>query len=115
MEYIKLILILSVIAFLAFYFKKKIQQKQFNQVSQNSIIQVVDGVQVALGNNLYLTKVGEEYILVAMGSNGVDMIKLDQKELNDPKEKFDQMFGNENPNIALQTMTKTMKERLWKK
>jgi len=114
-ELVKLVLILSLFAFASFYIVKKLKKRQFSQMSQNNIIQMIDGVQVSLGQNIYLTKVGEEYIVVAMSSGGTSMIKLDAKELADPKEQFDELFKIEEPTIALKTFSKTMKDRLWKK
>lgn len=114
MVYIKLCIVLAAFAFIAYYLKKNVQKRQFSQVSQKNIIQIVDGVQVTMGNNMYLTKIGEEYVLVAMGSNGVNMLKLEQTEFVDPKEQFDAMFGQENPTVALNSLTKSVKDRLWK-
>jgi flagellar biogenesis protein FliO len=115
LELLKLVLILSLFAFASFYIVKKLKKLQFSQMSQNNIIQMIDGVQVSLGQNIYLTKVGEEYIVVAISSGGTSMIKLDQKEIADPKEQFDELFKLEEPNIALKTFSKNMRERLWKK
>lgn len=112
MEYLLLIIVLSIIAIGLFYTKKKVQKRQFNQNSFKNIIQVVDGIQVSMGNNMYLTKVGEEYVLVAIGQNGINMVKLDQKEIVDPKEQFDEMFGEEN--LTMKSIASKVKGRLSK-
>lgn len=112
MKYILLIIVLSAMAISLLYMKKKIQQRQFNQASYKNIIQVVDGVQVSMGNNMYLMKVGEEYILASVGQHGTSMIKMDQKEFKDPKEEFDEMFGEQNPNISLTGLKKKFKSKL---
>lgn len=119
MEYtiqmIKLLFILGLFAFGTYVMMKQMKKRQYKKISENRFIQVVDGVNVGMGQGVYLMKVGEEYIMMSSGNNGVAMMKLEQKELSDPKEKWDEVFAQENPNVALQNILKATKERFIKK
>lgn len=117
MEYfiqlLKLVSILSFFIFGAYIFMKKIKKQQLNKVSPNKMIQVIDGVQVGMKDEVVLMKVGTEYVLLS--TNSGTMIPLNQKEIVSPSEDFDEMFAKNNPNIALKGLAKNFKDGLMKK
>lgn len=89
------------------------KKRQFNKVSPNRLIQVIDGVSIGMKEEVILMKVGKEYILMSVNSG--QMTPLKQEEIIAPEEDFDEYFARENPTIALKGMTKTLKERMVKK
>lgn len=111
----QLLLLLALFGAGSYFLMRKLKKKQLHMTSEHHMIQVVDGVSVGLNQSLYLVKVGTEMILMSSGSSGVSMIKLEQTEIKDPKEQFDEMFQKEtSPAQWLKNNTKSLMER-WKK
>jgi flagellar biogenesis protein FliO len=111
----QLLFILALFGAGSYFLMRKMKKKQLRMTSENHMIQVVDGVQMGMNQNLYLVKVGTEMVLMSSGSSGVSMIKLEQTEIKDPKEQFDELFQKEtSPTQWLKSNTMSLIGR-WKK
>lgn len=97
-----------------YYLVKKLKNKQFTKTSQHSLMQIVDGMNMGMNQQMYLIKVGEEYLVATFGGQGTQMVKLDQTNFRDPKEGFEQYFEQDKPSYVLKDTAKKIKGRLMK-
>jgi flagellar biogenesis protein FliO len=109
----KLIVVLTIFISAAYLLLKTLKKKQLKKVSPNKMIQVIDGVQVGMREEIILMKVGKEYILLS--SNSGQMLALNQEEIMVPNQNFDELLVKENPSLALKDLVKGLKDGLVKK
>lgn len=107
-ELFKLIIVLSVFVGAMYLLLKKMKKGRFNKVSTNRMIQVIDGVQIGMKEEIVLLKVGKEYFIMSLNSGY--MTPLKQEEIHIPEEQFDDLFARENPTLALKGLVKTLKD-----
>lgn len=113
-QLLKMLFVLLLLGAGSYFAVKYMKKKQTSQVSENRMMQVIDGMQVNMNQSVYLMKVGEEYVLLSTGNSGVGMMSLNQKQIDDPKEKWDEAFGEENSVSMMKSLTKMTKEKLKK-
>lgn len=117
MEYIiqmfKLILVLAIFVVAAYYVIKQMKKKQLTKISSNRMIQVIDGVQIGMRDEVVLMKVGKEYILMSASSG--QMLALKQEVIEAPEADFDDLFAKESPTLALKGIVKGLKDGVMKK
>lgn len=117
MEYIgqmlKLILVLALFVVAAYFVIKAMKKKQLTKISPNRMIQVIDGVQIGIKDEVVLMKVGKEYILLSASSG--QMLALNQEEIKAPEEDFDDLFAKESPTMALKGIVKGLRDGVVKK
>lgn len=117
MEYViqlfKLILVLSLFIFAAYAVAKHMKKKQLTKVSPNRLIQVIDGVQVGMKEEVVLMKIGKEYILLSLSSG--HLLALKQDEIVAPEKEFSAMLEQGKESIPLTEMVKNLKSGVLKK
>lgn len=106
---------IGVLTFGTYIMVKKLKKNQFTRHSQHSLIQIVDGMNMGMNQQMYLVKVGEEYLVTTFGNQGVQMVKLEQTTFRDPKESFQGYFEQEKSSFSLQDTVKGIKGRLMKR
>ena len=104
-----------VLTFGTYIMVKKLRKNQFARQSQHSLMQIVDGMNIGMNQQMYLVKVGEEYLVATFGNQGVQMLKLEQTTFRDPKESFQGYFDQEKTSFSLQDTVKGIKGRLMKR
>jgi flagellar biogenesis protein FliO len=117
---INLILMLGIVLGAMWFFKKKFGEGVFTQISKKGYIRVIDeGIQMGLNQKISLIKVGDEIFIHSSGPNGIDMHKLEQKELHDYRNDFDLEFEetlNENKmDTLIKDKISSLKGKLMKK
>lgn len=111
---VQALLCIGLLTLLTYLTLKKVKKGQFTKTSQHSLMQIVDGMNIGMSQQMYLVRVGEEYLVATFGNQGVQMVKLDQKTFRDPKESFQELFEQEKPSYALKDTAKKIKGRLMK-
>jgi flagellar biogenesis protein FliO len=111
LELFKFLVVIGLFAAGGYFMVKKIRKKQLTQTSMNGVITISDAVQFGMNDRLYLLKIGDEHIVYAMSNNGVSLLRLQQSEIEIPKEKFDELFSAGNPGNALKNVTKVLGDK----
>ena len=109
LQLIKLLFVLGLFAFGAYILMKKIKTKQRHKVSDNRLIQVIDGIQIGLKDEVLLMKLGKEYIV--MNTISGQMLALKSEEMVPQEEDFNAFLAKENPSLSLRGLASELKKR----
>lgn len=115
-QLVNIIIILAIFTIGSMFLMKKLKKGKFKKISEHNKMQIVDGLQIGMGQNVYLLKVNGENILLATNSTAINMINLGKGEIENPKESFeqklDEMVKYEKPELSLKGLAKTVGEKI---
>lgn len=113
LELLKLIVILAIFIGVSYVVMKKMKKSRFQKHSANRLIQVIDGVQIGMKEEIALIKVGNEYILVSLSSG--NMVPLKQTEIKPNQEDFADLLVSETTSKTWKDVSLSIKNKLVKK
>ncbi|QST03046.1 flagellar biosynthetic protein FliO (plasmid) [Pontibacillus sp. ALD_SL1] len=114
MEYLvnmlQIFLVLGVFTLGTYLLMKKLKNKQFRRLSSNRMIQVIDGVQIGMKDEVMLLKIGSEYIV--MSTNNGQMIGLRQKEILPIEDDFHKLLQKDGSSPLSSTFVQRLKKKV---
>jgi flagellar biogenesis protein FliO len=93
LKLVNVVIILSCLGGLLWFIKHKAKKYGNSYVRSSGHVEIVDdGLQIGVNHKVSVIRVGEELFLHSYGPSGVAFQKLEQKELIDRGEKWEEAF-----------------------